>query len=69
MAERKAPEQTPPQDMFGEQIERLLNLNGALRLPIADRTHVEQLRGAIPEVIELLQRAYELQYGENPWKD
>jgi hypothetical protein len=55
-------------EMFGEQIDRLENLNGALQLPLRAEMHVQQLKQALPEVIENLKKAYVQEFGENPWE-
>lgn len=49
-------------------IERLLNVEGALNLPLPDQIHVVALRGCIPSVITNLKAAYVKLTGENPWE-
>jgi hypothetical protein len=55
-------------DQFGEAIDQLENLNGALQLPLRAEMHVNQLKLALPEVIEKLKAAYVHEFGDNPWE-
>ncbi len=55
-------------EQFGEAIDQLENLNGALQLPLRAEMHVTQLKIALPEVIEKLKAAYVHEFGKNPWE-
>ena len=55
-------------EKFGELIDRLDNLNGALQLPMPPAMHVTQMKIALPEVIAGLKEVYVGNYGENPWE-
>lgn len=55
-------------EQFGQAIDQLENLNGALQLPLRAEIHVTQLKMALPEVIEKLKTAYVHEFGENPWE-
>ena len=53
---------------FGELIDRIDNLVGALQLPMDTAFHVKQLRHLLPEISAQLKTAYVAQFGENPWE-
>lgn len=55
-------------ELFGEAIDQLENLKGALQLPLRAEMHVTQLKQALPEVIEKLKAAYVHEFGDNPWE-
>ncbi len=49
-------------------IDRLDNLANALKMPLPDSMHVEQLRDALPEIVEQLKASFVNLSGVNPWK-
>jgi hypothetical protein len=56
-------------DKFGEAIDKLENLAFALKMPLRDSMHVNQLRTALPEVVAELKAAYVHEFGDNPWEE
>ncbi len=53
---------------LGILIDRLDNLAHALKLPVADKMHVQQLRLALPILVKDFKAAYVKELGENPWE-
>ena len=53
---------------LGTLIDRLDNLAGALKLPLKDSMHVEQLRIELPVLVKDFKAAYVKELGEDPWE-
>lgn len=53
---------------LGQAIDSLENIAYALRMPIADSTHVETLRVLLPDLVQRLKEGFVEATGENPWK-
>jgi hypothetical protein len=56
------------QNNFGELIDTLDNLSHAIKLPIKDSMHVDQMRRQLPELVKSFKAAYVHEFGENPWE-
>lgn len=63
MKKPKPPKRSPEFDAFADAVwgaaDKLDSCIHTLRLPIADSTHVEALRGLLPEILQELRRALE----------
>jgi len=57
----------PGLDQIAGTIERLDNLTYSIQLPLTDRMHVEQLRKALPEIVDELKKGYFAAGGEDYW--
>lgn len=53
---------------LGEAIDSLDNYAHALNLPLRPQMHVDQLREALPRIVERLKAAFVKVTGENPWE-
>lgn len=54
---------------FGDIIDRIDNLLGALELPMPVEFHVNQIKSELGEMSEDLKRIYVEEEGENPWEE
>lgn len=54
---------------FGEIIDRIDNLLGALGLPMQAEFHVNQMKHELSEISEKLKRIYVEEEGENHWEE
>ena len=54
---------------FGEIIDRIDNLLGALELPMPAEFHVNQMKHELSDMSEKLKRIYVEEEGENPWEE
>lgn len=54
---------------FGEVIDRIDNLLGALELPMQAEFHVNQMKHELSEISDKLKRVYVEEEGENPWEE
>lgn len=54
---------------FGEVIDRIDNLLGALELPMQAEFHVNQMKHELSEISEKLKQIYVEEEGENPWEE
>ncbi|MEL5895914.1 hypothetical protein AAE250_20760 [Bacteroides sp. GD17] len=54
---------------FGETIDTIDNLLGALEIPMPAEFHVSQMKRELKEVSEKLKRIYVEEEGENPWDE
>lgn len=54
---------------FGDIIDRIDNLLGALELPMPAEFHVNQIKSELGEMSEDLKRIYIEEEGENPWEE
>lgn len=54
---------------FGEIIDRIDNLLGALGLPVPAEFHVNQMKHELSEISEKLKQIYVEEEGENPWEE
>lgn len=55
-------------DDFGDVIETISNLNGALQLPIRAELHLAGIKGSLPDVEKRLKEIYVTLAGDNPWE-
>lgn len=54
---------------FGEVIDRIDNLLGALELPMQAEFHVNQMKHELSEISEKLKQIYVEEEGEDPWEE
>lgn len=59
---------TEEMEELGQAIDTVDNLAHALKLPLHDHMHVEQLKIALPEVVARLKKGFTDVTGENPWE-
>lgn len=55
-------------EKLGQAIDTVDNLAHALLLGMSAQFHVDQLKVALPEVVELLKKGFVAVTGENPWE-
>jgi hypothetical protein len=55
-------------DEFGEQIDRIDNLLGALEIPMPAEFHVKQMKSELKDLSVTLKRIYVEENDDNPWK-
>ena len=55
-------------DNLGVLIDRLDNLAHALKMPLADKMHVDILRRSLPQLVKDFKAAYVNELHENPWE-
>lgn len=55
-------------EALGQAIDRIENLIYALKMPLPPTMHVEQIKKALPEILEELKAGYIETTGENPWE-
>ena len=60
---------SPTHDTLADQIERLLNLQAGLALPMPAEIHVEALKEALPEITTELRAVHKELTGDDPWED
>ncbi|MDC2179191.1 hypothetical protein [Bacteroides thetaiotaomicron] len=54
---------------FGETIDTIDNLLGALEIPMPSEFHVKQMKHELKEISEKLKRIFVEEEGENPWSE
>lgn len=54
-------------ESFGDAIDRIDNLLGAMKLSMPAKFHLDQLQGTLPEISGQLKNVYKNIVGQNPW--
>jgi hypothetical protein len=60
--------QPAPAEDLGVLIDRLDNLAHALKMPLADKMHIDIPRDSLPKLVKDFKAAYVDAFGENPWE-
>lgn len=55
-------------DEFGEQIDRIDNLLGALEIPMPAEFHVKQMKSELKDLSVTLKKIYVEENDDNPWE-
>ena len=53
---------------FGEQIDRIDNLLGALEIPMPAEFHVKQMKSELKDLSDKLKQIYVEENDDNPWE-
>jgi hypothetical protein len=55
-------------ETLGEQVDRIENLAAGLNMPLDPSFHIQQLKGILPQISEVIKQYYINTTGENPWE-